>query len=308
MFSMRIFLIEESDGTESKDFYLDFLHPIIDGDSTQIFLEDVDAAYRGETLMPEECSVFDYYDEMEDAIASEDYQKQRQWNQDFVHSFTEKLDELPGDLAPNGENVTKAIFVPLHIEMESVDRFLKEQGITEGTLFSAAFGLMQGHRNGEQAAVSLTIYNGRDDIRFERTMGALYRHYPLCVRWTDDMTAASFVKETQENILLCRRHALYEGDPVPLIISFAYQGEDLDGPFAFCGGMAEQEWVEDHEDENFNFFVYRRQEDFHVNLTYNAKEYSEEFISRFVENYAKVIHALANGEKIADIVKLLDGK
>lgn len=308
MFSCRLFLIEEPDGQTSKDFYLDFLHPIIDGDSTQIFLEDVEAAYRGERLRPEEYSVFDYYDEMEEAIAGEEYKKQQQWNHEFVRSFTGKLNELPGDLDPKGENDTQAIFVPLHIDMERVDRFLKEQGITEGTLFSAAFGLMQGHRNGEQAAVSLTIYNGRDDIRFERTMGALYRHYPLCARWTDDMTAASFVKETQDNILLCRRHALYEGEPVPLIISFAYQGEDMDGPFAFCGGMARQEWVEDHEEENFNFYVYRRQDDFHVNLTYNTKEYSEAFISRFVENYAKVVHALAKGGKIADIVKMLDGK
>jgi len=308
MFSVRLFLIEEADGRKTRDFYFDFLHPIIDGDSTQIFLEDVDAAYRGETLVPEEYSVLDYYDEMEDVIGSKEYRERQQWNEEFVHSFTEKLNELPGDLDADGENETKAIFVPLSVETGKVDRFLKEHGITEGTLFSAAFGLMQGHRNGEQAAVSLTIYNGRDDIRFERTMGALYRHYPLCVRWTEAMTAAEFARDTQENILLCRRHALYEGDPVPLIISFAYQGEDLDGPFDFCGGKAVQEWVEDHEEENFNFFVYRRQDGFYVNLTYNTREYSEEFIARFVENYAKVVHALTNDGKIGDIVKLLDGR
>ena len=122
------------------------------------------------------------------------------------------------------------------------------------------------------------------------------------------MTAAEFARDTQENILLCRRHALYEGDPVPLIISFAYQGEDLDGPFDFCGGKAVQEWVEDHEDENFNFFVYRRQDGFYVNLTYNTREYSEDFIARFVENYAKVVHGLTDDGKIGDIVKLLDGR
>ena len=31
-------------------FYFDILHPIIDGDSIDIFLQDVDAAYRGEEV------------------------------------------------------------------------------------------------------------------------------------------------------------------------------------------------------------------------------------------------------------------
>jgi hypothetical protein len=119
------------------------------------------------------------------------------------------------------------------------------------------------------------------------------------------MTAESFVKETQDNILLCRRHALYEGDPVPLIAAFSYQGEDLDDFFDFCGGKARFEEIEDFEEENFDFFVHRRQDDFYCNLTYNTKEYSEDFIARFLENYAKVIHALADGRKLSEIVASL---
>ena len=119
------------------------------------------------------------------------------------------------------------------------------------------------------------------------------------------MTAERFVKETQENILLCRRHALYEGDPVPLVAAFAYQGEDVDGDFDFCGGKARYEEIEDFEEENFDFFMHRRTDDFYVNLTYNTKEYSEAFVARFLENYAKVIHALAAGKKIAEILSIL---
>ncbi len=111
------------------------------------------------------------------------------------------------------------------------------------------------------------------------------------------MTAGQFVKETQENILLCRRHALYEGDPVPIIISFAYQGEDTDEGFAFCGGRAQYDEVEDYEDEIFNFYVHRRQDGYYVALTYNTRAYSEAFVARFVENYAKAIRGLISGEK-----------
>ena len=104
--------------------------------------------------------------------------------------------------------------------------------------------------NGEQAGVILTFYNGRDDIRYERTMGAIYRHHPICVRWKEETTAEAFVRETQENILLCRRHALYEGDPVPLIASFAYQGDDMEESFDFCGGRAVYDEVADFEEES----------------------------------------------------------
>lgn len=305
MFVTRLFAIKEQDGSVSKEFYFDFLHPIIDGDSVNIFLEDVNAAYMGEALQPEEYSIFDYYDEIEDTIPTPAYKEEQQWNRDFVSSFTNRPGELPGDLDPKGENETKDIMVPIHVNLKKVDAFTKANGITDGTILAAAFGLLQSLNNGEKASAILTIYNGRDDIRYERTMGAIYRHYPLCVRWQEDMKAEDFVRETQDNILLCRRHALYEGDPVPLIAAFAYQGEDVDGFFDFCGGKARYEEIEDFEEENFDFFVHRRQDDFYCNLTYNTKEYSEAFVARFLENYKNVIHALAEGKKLSEIVALL---
>ena len=303
MFSMRLFAIKEADGSVAKEFYFDFLHPIIDGDSINIFLEDVDAAYRGETPEPEECSIFDYYDKIEDTVDTPAYQKERQWNAEFVRSFTEHPGELPGDLEPGEDNVTKDIMVPLHVDLAAVDAFTKARGVTDGSILAAAFGLLQSLANGEQAAAVLTIYNGRDDIRYERAMGAIYRHYPLCVRWQADMSGAQFVKETQDNILQCRRHALYEGDPVPLIAAFSYQGEDLDEEFEFCGGRARYEEIEDFEEEHFDFFLHRRKDDFYVNLTYNTLEFSEAFITRFLKNYAAVIQGLAANKNLGDIVK-----
>ena len=306
MFSMRLFAIREANGTISKEFYFDFLHPIIDGDSITIFLEDVDAAYRGEALQPEEYSILDYYDDIEDALNTPEYEKEQKWNEEFIRSFTEHAGELPGDLDPKEENKTVDKTVPLHVDLAAVDAFTKVQGVTDGSILAAAFGLLQSLANGEKASAVLTIYNGRDDIRYERTLGAIYRHYPLCVRWKEDMTAAQFVKETQENVLLCRRHALYEGDAVPLIAAFSYQGEDIDGEFDFCGGKARYEEVEDFEEEVFEFFLHRRKDDFYVNLTYNTLEYSEMFIDRFLKNYALVLHGLAAGENVGDIVKKLD--
>ena len=303
MFVMRLFAITEADGAVAKEFYFDFLHPIIDGDSINLFLEDVDAAYRGETVQAEEYSIFDYYDDIEDALGTPEYEKEQKWNEEFIRSFTEHAGELPGDLDPKDDNITKDITVPLHIDLTAVDAFTKANGVTDGSILAAAFGLLQSLANGEKASAVLTIYNGRDDIRYERTMGAIYRHYPLCVRWQDDLKASQFVKDTQENILLCRRHALYEGDAVPLIAAFSYQGEDIDGDFDFCGGKARYEEIEDFEDEIFEFFLHRRKDDFYVNLTYNTLEYSEAFIDRFLKNYTAAIHGLAAGKTLGEIVK-----
>ncbi|MBQ9365876.1 MAG: amino acid adenylation domain-containing protein [Schwartzia sp.] len=301
MFTVRLFVVREPDGSIAKDFYMDFLHPIIDGDSMEIFLSDVDAAYRGETVEPEKYSIFDYYDEMEDRMGTEDYKKERAWNRDFAASFTSRPGEVTGDLDAREDNETIAIFEPLDVDVAAVDKFTTENGVTDGSLLSAAFGFVQGHVNGERAGAVLTFYNGRDDIRYERTMGAIYRHYPLCVRWDDEMTASDFVRATQENILSCRRHALYEGDPVPLIASFGYQGEDTGDAMEFCGGKARYEEVEDHENEIFNFYPHRNNKGFYVALTYNTKSYSVEYVKRFISNYACTIRGLASGTKPSDI-------
>ena len=306
MFVMRLFAVHEADGRLTKVFYFDFNHPIIDGDSIDIFLKEVDAAYHGEDPVPEEYSVFDYYDEIEDTINTPEYQQEQSWNRDYIRSFTECPGELPGDLDPQGENETRDIMVPIHVDLAKVDAFTQSVGVTDGTLLAAAFGLLQSLNNGEQAAVVLTIYNARDDVRYQRTLGAIYRHHPLCVRWQDDMTAESFVRQTQEHIMACRRHALYEGDSVPLTAAFAYQGEDMDDAFDFCGGKALYEEIEDFEEEGFDFFMHRRKDDFYCNLTYNTKEYSDAFVERFLKDYASVIHALADGRKVSDIVRSLN--
>ncbi len=306
MFVMRLFAIREADGSLSKVFYFDFLHPIIDGDSIDIFLKEVDAAYQGEDPVAEEYSVFDYYDEIEDTINTPEYHEEQSWNRDYIRSFTERPGELPGDLDPQDENVTRDIMVPVHVDLAKVDAFTQSVGVTDGTILAAAFGLLQSINNGEQAAAVLTIYNARDDVRYQRTLGAIYRHHPLCVRWQDDMTAEAFVRQTQENIMACRRHALYEGDSVPLIAAFAYQGEDMDDVFDFCGGKVRYEEIEDFEEEVFDFFMHRRKDDFYCNLTYNTKEYSDAFVERFLKDYASVIHALADGRKISDIVSSLN--
>lgn len=306
MFVMRLFAVHEADGRITKVFYFDFIHPIIDGDSIDIFLQDVDAAYQGEEPVPEEYSVFDYYDEIEDTINTPEYQQEQSWNRDYIRSFTERPGEVAGDLDPQDENETRDIMVPIHVNLAKVDAFTQSVGVTDGTILAAAFGLLQSLSNGEQAAVMLTIYNARDDVRYQRTLGAIYRHHPLCVRWQDDMTAEAFVRQTQEHIMACRRHALYEGDSVPLTGAFAYQGEDLNEEFDFCGGKARYEEIEDYEEEIFDFFMHRRKDDFYCNLTYNTKKYSDAFVERFLKDYASVLHALADGWKVGDIVSSLN--
>ncbi len=301
MFVIRIFIVTQEDGSKDTILYFDFLHPIIDGDSIDIFMEDVDAAYRGEEIEEEKMTVLDYYDRIEDEIGTREYEQEIKWNKKFCASFTDKLCILPGDLDPGEENETLDIFEKLELDQELVDRFTAENNVTTSSLFSAAYGFMQAHCNKERAAVTLTIYNGRDDAAFSRTMGCIYRHHPLCVKFDDEISAVGFVKQTETDILKCRMHALYHADPVPLITAFSYQGTDLEDPFEFCGGAAHYEEVEDYEYEVFDFFVHRRADGFYVNLTYNSLAYSEGFISWFLKSYAHVITELISGVKPSEI-------
>ena len=296
MFNTRIFEITEPDGSISRDFYFDFLHPIADGSSIEIFLDEINTVYSGGTTEPEPFSIFDYYDRIEEEIGSEKYEKEREWNSKFVRSFTDKLSCLTGDLVcGEDENDTKDIFVPLKVDLAAVDRFTEETKVSIASLLAAAYGFVVGNCNGEKAAVGLSIYSARDDERYARTFGAVYRHYPLCVKWTDDMSSADFVRNTQENIMLCRLHALYEADPVPIDAGFVYQGEDLDDLFDFCGGKALYDEIEDYEEEGFDFFIHRRRDDLYCNLTYNSLRYSDKFVADFLSDYADVIHALVSG-------------
>ncbi|MBR1445055.1 MAG: non-ribosomal peptide synthetase [Firmicutes bacterium] len=296
MFVTRIFEITESDGNISKIFYFDFLHPIADGSSIEVFLEDIDRAYNVDTLEVEKFSVFDYYDQIEAEIDTDAYEKKREWNRNFVSTFTDRPSYLEGDLeCKEDENETKYIMVPIGVDLAKVDKYTSEKKISIASLLAAAYGFMQASCNGETSAVGLSIYSARDDARYIRTFGALYRHYPLCVKWNSDTSADDFVRDTQNNIMLCRLHSLYEPDVVPIDSGFAYQGEDIDSYFDFCGDKALYEEVQDYEEEGFDFFIYRREDDLYCNLYYNSLRYSDSFISDFLSDYRNVIHSLVDG-------------
>ena len=190
--------------------------------------------------------------------------------------------------------------VPLGVDLDAVDKYTSEKKVSIASLLAASYGFMQASCNGEQAAVVLSIYNARDDSRYTHTFGALYRHYPLCLKWTSDMSADDFIRKTQENIMKCRVHTLYEPDPVPLDAAFAYQGEN-DVYLDFCGDSAIYEEIGDYEKEEFDFFIYRREDDLYCNLTYNSLRYSDKFVSDFLLDYKNVIHAFISGTAPSDI-------
>lgn len=304
MFTARIFEIIEPDSSISRDLYLDFLHQLTDGYSIDLLLEEINRAYSGEALEPEAYTVFDYYDEMEERIHTGEYEAEREWNRRFLSFFTDRLSILTGDLDCGECCRTRIVVLPLALDLEALDRYADEKNVSIASLLAAAYGFMAGSCNGETAAVGITIYNARDDTRYARTFGALYRHYPLCVKWTEDMSADDFVRNTQENIMLCRLHALYEADPVPVAAGFAYQGEDLDLLEAFCGDAARYEEVEDNADESedgFELYVFRGRNGLRAKLSYNSLQYSDEFVSDFLSDYVGVVRAIVSGTAPSEI-------
>lgn len=304
MFVTRIFEILEPDGSVSRDFYYDFLHPITDGYSLDLLLKEINLAYNGKTPEPEVYTVFDYYDSIEDRIRTEEYEAEREWNKSFVSTFTDKLSCLTGDLDCGESCQVSVLTVPLAVELTALDLYTSEKKVSIASLLAAAYGFMVGSCNGETAAVGISIYNARDDARYVRTFGALYRHYPLCVKWAEETSADDFVRRTQENIMLCRLHALYEADPVPVDAGFAYQGELADILEDFCGDDALYEENEDFEDEDsvgFEFYVYRDRHGLRAKLSYNSLRYSAGFVSDFLSDYAGVIRALMSGTAPSEI-------
>ena len=238
----RVGLYDTADG---KYLFIDLHHIISDGESFNILLEDIDSAYRGQSIRKEEFTGFDAALFEEEERRSDRYQRAKEWY-DGIFKTTEGVVLPEADKETDGERIG-LYSVNAECGAKEVKDFCSKQGLSLNAFFTAVFGLSLKAYTGTQDAVFTTIYNGRSDPRTERCVSMFVKTLPVRLTPDPDKRVSDYIAECGKYLINAMANDIVSFSEISREygiesdILFAYQGEDPKGGDAVIGTKPAEE-------------------------------------------------------------------
>ncbi len=296
--------------TEKKLYYFtDFHHIIYDGTSMTIFSADVDSAYAGGNLQPEECTGFNVAMEEIAMRDTDTYREAKEW---YMNTFG----SLEVDSVPMPDTHDEKIRFASHdwklgVGSEKLNRFCRRLDITPNILTVAAFGRLLGAYANMSESLFATIYNGRNSTRVARTMDMMVKTLPVYCSWRSDTSVPDYLRSVKQQMLDAMSNDIYSfaelaaATGINSDVLFAYQG-DYFTVDRICGKPAQPIPLERNATGSpLDFQVFLRDGELTLHVEYMLNRYSEEFIDEMVRSYAAVLKSMFEADLMSKL-ELLD--
>ncbi len=313
----RLFHIRLMQDAEHIYLFLDYHHIIVDGTSMQIMLQDINKAYRGEAIQPEQLTMAQVAIDECEGRKSPAFDQAKQWyaeNFNCSDTFTQIIPDRD-DPVHSEDNQLRV----LGTDMARVEDFCKQSGVFKSTLFTTAFAFVLAKYNNEGESLFTTVYNGRNDKRFARSVGMTVKTLPVYAKFTPDTAVLDYLMQAQQQMSGCREHHIYSYSDVVTDLNlqtnamFAWHGQLFDNET--MGGMPMQTVRLGNSTLEASLYlkVFVFEGKCHVKAEYNSNEYSQELIAQLLESYEAAIEGMLTCKQLTDIdiatqeqVKLLD--
>ena len=301
----RLFRIRLLRDKEHFYYFQDVHHTLFDGGSQGIMLADIEKAYNGEPLEPEQQTLAQL------AIA-EDEQRQTAVFEEDKKWYAENFDcgDCYSPLLPDCDDkqfVDALLTRTMAVDRDRVDAFCKTNGIFRSSVFTAAYAYLLAKYNNEQQVLFNTVHNGRADKRSSRTVGMMVRTVPVYAKFDSDTRVLDFIKAGEEQMKGCRQHGSYTYSDVVSDLGlqpatlFIWHGNTLDNN-PFCGKPMKFILLCNNSREvSLYLKVVIKEGRFVVEAEYNGNEYSETLMSQFMESYEAVVEGFLTQERLCDI-------
>ena len=301
----RLFRIRLLRDKEHFYYFQDVHHTLFDGGSQGIMLADIEKAYNGEPLEPEQQTLAQL------AIA-EDEQRQTAVFEEDKKWYAENFDcgDCYSPLLPDRDDkqfVDALLTRTMAVDRDRVDAFCKTNGIFRSSVFTAAYAYLLAKYNNEQQVLFNTVHNGRADKRSSRTVGMMVRTVPVYAKFDSDTRVLDFIKAGEEQMKGCRQHGSYTYSDVVSDLGlqpatlFIWHGNTLDNN-PFCGKPMKFILLCNNSREvSLYLKVVIKEGRFVVEAEYNGNEYSETLMSQFMESYEAVVEGFLTQERLCDI-------
>ena len=301
----RLFHVHVMHDKNHYYLFLDYHHIIVDGTSMQIMLQDIDKAYRGEPIEPEELTLMQVAEAELQLRQTNALEDDRQWYArtfDCGDTFTQFMPDLE-----EPEHSEDSLLRTLDIDLERVEAYCKQTGIFKSTLFTTAYAFLLAKFNNEPEALFTTVYNGRSDKRFAHSVGMTVKTLPVYAKFMPDTAVLELLQQGQDQMSGCRLHAAYTFTDVMTDLNlqsnsmFAWHGQLFDNETMGGKPMKTIRIGNSTLDASFYMKVFIKDGKCQAKAEYNSNEYSRELISQILESYEAVLEGFLSKERLNDI-------
>ncbi len=301
----RLFNIKLMRDSEHYYILLDTHHIIADGTSLLILLHDIDRAYHGEEIAPEEMTLMELAQIEAQQRETPAFEEAKKWyaaNFDCGDTFTQFMPDLE-EQERRKDNMPRT----LSLDLSRVDEYCKQNGVFKSTLFTTAYAFLLAKFNNEQESLFNTVYNGRTDKRFARSIGMTVKTLPVYAKFTNETTVLELLRQGQDQMSGCREHELYSYADLMTDLNlqtnsiFAWHGTLFENATMGDKPMESVRLSYDTLDESLYMKVFIQDDKIQTEAEYNANEYSHELIAEILESYEAVVEGFLTQEYLRDI-------
>jgi amino acid adenylation domain-containing protein len=301
----RLYRIEIYVTDSHKYMLIDFHHIMTDGNSFDIFFNDLSKAYCGEELKPETYTGFDAALSEESEIKNGNYKKSALYY-DSVFSGVE-AESLP--IFDKKESTpTKGLAkYKLSVTTKTANAFCENTGITLNTLFTGVFGIVAARYSNANDALFATIYNGRNDSRLENTVCMLVKTLPVYCHFDNKTTISVYMTALQEQLINSMAN-----DIVPFADISAKYGITSDLLFAYQAELSDDQQLGDTiakgEDLSLDLpkeplLIQVRLYDgaYYLTAEYRSDLYNADTIENILDSYNAAMESVLNCRCVSDV-------
>ena len=305
----RLFRMELVRVQGKQYFLFDVHHIVFDGSSVKALLDDIAAAYNGETLQDEALTLFDVSVWEKTMKQSARYKAAQDYFRKLLDGADADSRPVSDVTDPNPEKGAGRILLPLgeivsNIQAES---FVREHGITENTLFLGAFAYTLAKFNGAGDVQFCTVNNGRHDPRLAASVGMFVKTLPIYLQFADDEAVPSFLRRTQEMLFEEIEHdcisfgELVQNYGVSASISFVYQAGLLNGAQTKDGTLEPRALETGNTQFDLTVMVLKTAHGYELSVDYRTELYSRGMMESFADMLAKVTSEMLTAGRLGDI-------
>ena len=290
----------------------DFHHLIVDGTSLNILFNDISAIYDDDEdrLVEVEADAYEFISNENNFQLSDLSSESETFFDEMMGDFDEGT-ILTSDLTGDEENANLANMT-IGLDKGLLESFCSDKKISPNILFMSATALVLTKYVSNKDILISTIFNGRDNYKYQNTIGMLVKTLPIAFKTDRDMDIEDyfeFVADSWLNVLnnssfnyveVANRYNLYPD------FLYAFHGkiiEDIN-----IGGKTYPRESMDYDSLRFKLAlnVVEVNDEFVISMDYNDAIYSEDYICTFGESIKNIINQFIDKKEDLSAIKIKD--
>ena len=294
-----------------KVLALDAHHIVFDGTSLSILLKEIGKCYEGKDIFEEKTSAFDLSTYEEVLKTTQKYADAENYY-DGLFGGCDVSNDFPCDYEDKNAAELKTLDRSITLDREKLLKFLKENNLTENSLFLAAFSFVLARYNGTDRSLVCVGENGRHTSMTFNTAGMLVKTLALPADLKSESNIADYIRNLQGTFRQSVKNDIYPFSELAgkyglaNDFSFVYQGDSFstlslgDNKYPVTGLFVPDAM------NRMTLMVFSDGDSYRLSFRYRGDLYCAEVMDAFADAYACAVKEFTEKELLREVSLLSD--